>query len=124
MHLPNPSCRKDRMSNVRVLQMPTFKRAYKKLHRNQKAAVDKAVAVVVSDPSSGEEKKGDLAGIFVYKFDCINRQFLLAYEFDPATRLLHAVGVHENFYKNLKSIPTKSSPAHNPSGTPSSNHNM
>ena len=96
--MPNPLCRKDRMSNVRVLQMPMFKRVYKKLHRNQKAAVDKAVA----DPSSGEEKKGDLAGIFVYKFDCISQQFLLAYEYDPVTRTLHAVGVHENFYRDLK----------------------
>ena len=91
------------MSNVRVLQMPVFRRAYKKLRLNQKGAVDKAIAVVVSDPSSGEEKRGDLAGVFVYKFDCINQQFLLAYEFDSVTRLLHAVGVHENFYRDLKS---------------------
>lgn len=100
--MPNPLCRKDRMSNVRVLQMPVFRRAYKKLQRNQKAAVDKAIAAVVSDPLSGEEKKGDLAGVFVFKFDCLNQQFLLAYEFDPVTRLLHAVGVHENFYRDLK----------------------
>jgi hypothetical protein len=82
--------------------MPVFRQAYKKLHRNQKAAVDKAIEAVVSNPSSGEEKKGDLAGVFVYKFDCINQQFLLAYEFDQVTRLLHAVGIHENFYRNLK----------------------
>ncbi len=90
------------MNNVRILQMPMFKRAYKKLHRNQKAAVDKAVEAVVADPSLGEGKKGDLAGILVYKFDCITRQFLLAYEYDEATRTLHALGVHENFYRDLK----------------------
>ncbi len=100
--MPSPLYRKERMSNVRVVQMPVFKRAYKKLHRNQKAAVDKAVAAVVADPSSGEEKKGDLTGVFVYKFDCVNRQFLLAYEFDSVTRTLHAVGVHENYYRDLK----------------------
>jgi len=90
------------MSDVRVLQMPMFRRAYKKLHPNQKAAVDKAVAVIVADPSSGVEKRGDLAGVFIYKFECINQQFLLAYEYDPETRTLHAVGVHENFYRDLK----------------------
>lgn len=100
--MPSPLFRQERMSNVRVVQMPVFKRAYKKLHRNQKAAVDKAVAAVVTDPSSGEEKRGDLAGIFIYKFGCINQQFLLAYEYDPETRTLHAVGVHENFYRDLK----------------------
>lgn len=43
----NPSL----LGSVRVLQMPMFKRAYKKLHRNQKAAVDKAVAAVIANPS-------------------------------------------------------------------------
>ena len=90
------------MADFLVLQMPAFKRAYKKLHRNQRAAVDKAVAAVVADPTIGDEKKGDLAGIYVHKFDCVNRQFLLAYEYDPETRTLHAVGVHETFYRGLK----------------------
>jgi hypothetical protein len=90
------------MTEVRVLQMPMFRRVYKKLHRNQKAAVDGAIATVVADPSVGEEKKGDPAGIFVHKFDCVHQQFLLAYEYDPLSRTLHAVGVHENFYRDLK----------------------
>jgi len=90
------------MTDIRVLQMPPFRRAYKKLHRNQKAAVDNAVAAVIANPRLGEEKKGDLAGILVHKFDCVHQQFLLAYEYDPMTRTLYAVGVHENFYRDLK----------------------
>ena len=38
----------------------------------------------------------------VYKFDCVNQQYLLAYEYDPKTRILLALGVHENFYRDLK----------------------
>lgn len=90
------------MTEIQVLQANTFARAYKKLHRNQKDAVDQAVARVVKDPLLGEEKKGDLAGVFVFKFHCVNRLFLLAYEFDPATRILLLVGTHENFYRDLK----------------------
>jgi len=90
------------MTDVQVLQMPPFRRAYKKLHANQKAAVDRAVAAVVADPTLGDAKKADLAGVSVYKFDCVGQQFLLAYEFDPATRILFALGVHENFYRDLK----------------------
>ena len=49
-----------------------------------------------------QTKKGDLVGVYVYKFDCVNQQFLLAYEYDPTTRVLLLVGTHENFYRNLK----------------------
>ena len=90
------------MSSVKVLQMPEFKRAYKKLHANQKRAVDQAVIEVIHNPRIGEIKKGDLAGVYVHKFNCVNREFLLAYEFDIRSRMLLALGIHENFYRNLK----------------------
>ncbi len=90
------------MSEIIVLQMPDFKRAYKKLHPNQKSSVDKAIAEIVKNPNLGEVKKGDLAGVYVFKFNIINQQYLLAYEFDPSTRILLALGVHENFYRDLK----------------------
>lgn len=90
------------MAEVLVRQTNAFLRAYKKLHDNQKDAVDMAVANIVRDPASGEAKKGDLAGVCVYKFDCVNQQFLLAYEYDPASRTLLLLGAHENFYRNLK----------------------
>ena len=92
------------MTKISVLQTNTFLRAYKKLHNNQKDAVDQAVADVVQDPAIGDAKKGDLAGVYVYKFDCVNQMFLLAYEFDPNTRTLLLVGTHENFYRNLKRV--------------------
>jgi len=85
-----------------VLQSTSFRRAYKKLHPNQKADVDDAVAAIVVDPTLGEAKKGDLAGIYVYKFQCVGQLYLLAYEYDPSTRMLLLVGTHENFYRDLK----------------------
>ena len=75
---------------------------FKKLHLKQKAEVDQAVAAIVQDPTLGEAKKGDLAGVFVYKFKCNDQLTLLAYEYDPKTRLLLLLGSHENFYRNLK----------------------
>jgi mRNA interferase RelE/StbE len=87
---------------IRIVQASGFVRAYKRLHINQKDAVDVAVAVIVSQPEAGQAKKGDLAGVFVYKFDCVNQVYLLAYEYDPQTRVLLLVGAHENFYRNLK----------------------
>ena len=64
--------------------------------------VDKAIVTIVENPLLGELKKGDLDGVYVYKFDCIHQQFLLVYEWNPTTRILLALGVHENFYRNLK----------------------
>ncbi len=87
---------------VKVLQTNVFARAYKKLRSNQKDAVDKAVALIIQNPNLGEEKKGDLSGVFIYKFDCVNQLYLLAYEFAPSTRVLLLVGTHENLYRALK----------------------
>ena len=87
---------------VQVFQTNLFSRRYKKLHLKQKAEVDQAVAAIVQDPTLGEAKKGDLAGVFVYKFKCNDQLALLAYEYDPKTRLLLLLGSHENFYRNLK----------------------
>lgn len=90
------------MAEIQVLQTNAFLRAYKKLHNNQKDAVDQAVADIIRDSVIGEAKKGDLTGVYVHKFDCVNQLFLLAYEYDPTTRMLLLVGTHENFYRNLK----------------------
>ena len=89
-------------SKIAVFQEREFKVAYKKLHSNQKESVKAAIRRIIEDPEAGEEKKGDLRGVFVYKFKCLDRQFLLACTWDPATRTLLALGVHENFYRDVK----------------------
>lgn len=89
-------------ADVQVLQSAMFKRAYKRLHPNQKADVDDAVECIILNPGIGEAKKGDLAGVFVHKFSCTGQLTLLAYEYDPGTRLLLLLGSHENFYRDLK----------------------
>ena len=82
--------------------MPLFKKAYKKLHSTEKKSVDDAIREIIKNPLAGEEKKGDLAGIFIYKFKFSTKEFLLAYEWNQKLRLLLALGVHENFYRDLK----------------------
>ncbi len=82
--------------------MPSFKRVYKKLTNSHKVIVNQAISSIIKNPNIGEEKRGDLAGVFVYKFKIDRQEFLLAYEWDPAQRILLALGVHENFYRDLK----------------------
>lgn len=90
------------MADVTVLQMPAFKRVYKKLATSHQTVVDAAVRTIVANPEIGEAKKGDLAGVRVDKFPLNRQQMLLAYEWDPKTRVLLLLGSHENFYRDLK----------------------
>ena len=87
---------------IQVTQSSAFARGYKKLHQRQKQDVDAAVNVVIAAPHAGELKRGDLAGVYVYKFKSQTQLMLLAYEFDPKTRHLLLLGSHENFYRELK----------------------
>ena len=89
---------------VAVFQSPTFKKAVKKLKANQKKDLDVAVKKLMADPDLGELKKGDLSFLRVYKFKMSKQLTLLGYSFDDGVLILElmALGVHENFYRDLK----------------------
>jgi len=90
------------MNDIEILQMPLFKRAYKKLHPKEIAAVQEAVRTLVDNPEIGARKKGDLNDIHVDKFKVNRQEILLAYEWNKKQRILIALGTHENFYRDLK----------------------
>lgn len=88
---------------MRILVTPTFERAVKKLHKQQKTALDEAVRAIVGQPEAGETKAGDLADVQIYKLRMGNLLCLLAYRvLDENTLKLLMVGPHENFYRDLK----------------------
>ncbi|MDF1579684.1 MAG: type II toxin-antitoxin system RelE/ParE family toxin [Desulfuromonadales bacterium] len=91
---------------TQVLQTPTFKKAVKKLHQNQKKDLDKAVKGLIEDPLLGEQKKGDLSFLRVHKFKMNKQSTLLGYSYQDGkvTLELMALGSHENFYRDIKSI--------------------
>ena len=90
--------------NWDVRQTRRFARIYKKLHDNIVTEVDAAIEVVAASPDIGEQKKGDLAELWVYKFRCLGQLYLLGYTRDDGVRLIYleSVGPHENFYRDLK----------------------
>ena len=89
-------------SEIYVLQTPLFVRQKKKIRKNQIIELDKAVKEIVTNPNIGEQKRGDLSDIWVSKFRAGNNQYLLAYKWDKESRILIALGTHENFYRDLK----------------------
>ena len=89
---------------LKVLTYSSFNKVIKKLHKNSKADLDKAIRHLLENPVIGELKKGDLAGVRVYKFKMAQQPTLLAYIYDEKEKsiTLIALGSHENFYRNLK----------------------
>ncbi|MDR0934000.1 MAG: type II toxin-antitoxin system RelE/ParE family toxin [Burkholderiaceae bacterium] len=95
------------MTGMKILIAPSFDRSLKKLHARDKETVDRAIREIASSPLIGQEKKGDLAGVFVHKFKVNKQEVLLAYRLHPGKNnpqelVLLSLGSHENFYTALK----------------------
>ena len=88
----------------RIIQTAKFEKSVKKLKMNQKADLDEAIRKIAADPSIGDQKKGSLSHLQVYKFKMVKQLTLLAYYFDQGELVLELVsfGSHENFYRNLE----------------------
>ena len=90
------------MDKIQILQTNLFARQKKKLKKNQVADLDKAIQELIAHPKIGQQKSGDLSEVWVYKFPILKQQYLLAYTWDEKSRTLIALGVHENFYRDIK----------------------
>jgi len=66
--------------------------------------LDKAVKGLMKDPKLGEQKKGDLAFLRVYKFKMAKQLMLLGYSYQDKAIVLELIALnsHENFYRDLK----------------------
>ena len=90
---------------MEIIQTNRFKKAYKKLHINQLQEVNKAIEKIIRNPKIGEQKKGSLSWLRVYKFKVQGQLVLLGYsveEKDEYIITLASIGSHENFYRDLK----------------------
>lgn len=89
---------------MRIIQSCSFLKTLKRLYNNQKQYVDEAVHLIQKNPTIGQLKTADLAGLRVYKFRMLSQLSLLAYSYDDIsdTLCLEALGSHENFYRDLK----------------------
>lgn len=87
---------------MKIIQSSKFERTVKKFTTLQKKTLDKHILKIIEDTSIGDEKKGDLKGVFIYKFKIGNTQYLLAYRCDADALELLMIGPHENYYRDLK----------------------
>jgi mRNA interferase RelE/StbE len=87
---------------MKILQSRSFENKVKRFTSKEKAALDQEIKKICDDPRIGEEKKGDLKGIFIYKFKMKTSQYLLSYRWNNKDLELIMLGPHENYYRDLK----------------------
>ena len=90
--------------SLKIKQTWSFQRIVKRLNRQQKVDLDKAVRDIAKAPESGNLKSGDLDFVRVHKFKMNKQLALLAYTYEEKllTLTLLYLGSHENFYRDLK----------------------
>jgi mRNA interferase RelE/StbE len=88
---------------MKIYQSRSFENKVKKLSKEEKELLDDEIRKIADSPLIGEEKKGDLRGIYVHKFKIKSLQYLLSYRMIKSDMELIMIGPHENYYKDLKS---------------------
>ena len=88
---------------MKIYQSRLFEKKVKKMPKGEKAALDREVRSIVENPNIGEEKKGDLKGVFIHKFKLKTILYLLSYRKTGVDLELIMIGSHENYYRDLKS---------------------
>lgn len=80
------------------------KKYIKKIREKQlKKLYEEAFVTILNQPyTSGDLKRGDLAGIFVYSFFYQKTEYRLAYVIENDIVVFLLAGTHENFYRELK----------------------
>ena len=87
---------------MRIIQSRTFEKSVRRLRKQEKAVLDRQVLKIAKDPSIGQEKRGELRGVFVHKFKIYATQYLLSYRMAETDALeLIMIGPHENYYRDL-----------------------
>lgn len=87
---------------MHIYQSRSFEKKVKKLSKTEKDTLDREIRRIAENPGIGEEKKGDLRGIFVHRFKLKTTQYLLAYRKAGGDLELVMIGPHENYYRDLK----------------------
>jgi len=87
---------------MKIYQSRSFEKTVKKFTKVEKDSLDHEIRIIAENPDVGEEKKGDLKGVFVHKFKLKTTQYLLAYRKANEELELIMIGSHENYYRDLK----------------------
>lgn len=86
-----------------IYQSRSFENKVKKFNSKEKSGLDDEIRKIAQNLFIGVEKKGDLKSVFVHKFKIKATLYLLSYQIVADGLELIMIGVHENYYRDLKS---------------------
>jgi mRNA interferase RelE/StbE len=87
---------------MRIYQSRSFEKKVKKMSKPEKGSLDREIKRIAGKSGIGKEKKGDLRGVFVHKFKFKTTQYLLANRMVAGDLELVMIGLHENYYRDMK----------------------
>ncbi|MEW6102976.1 MAG: type II toxin-antitoxin system RelE/ParE family toxin [bacterium] len=87
---------------MKIYQSKIFESKAKRFSKQEKEILDEEVKRIIENPLVGEEKRGDLRGIYIHKFKIKALQYLLSYRMINDELELIMIGSHENYYRDLK----------------------
>jgi len=87
---------------LNIYQSRLFEKKIKKFNKQEKEILDNVIEQIANNPSIGDMKKGDLMGVYVYKFKIKTVEYLLAYRMKNNNLELIMIEPHENYYRDLK----------------------
>jgi mRNA-degrading endonuclease RelE of RelBE toxin-antitoxin system len=97
-------CAEKTEPEIDVFQSRRFEKKFNSLNAQEQEIVDEQIELIIGNPESGEQKKGDLAFLRVHKFRMNSQQYLLGYSWVEQKLELYmlSLGSHENFYDDQK----------------------
>lgn len=87
---------------MKIYQSGSFEKKVKKMSKSEKEVLDQEVKKIIENPAIGEEKRGDIKGVFVHKFKLKTALYLLSYRKIGDDLELVMIGPHENYYRDVK----------------------
>lgn len=87
---------------MRIIQSRSFEKRVRRFRKQEKKVLDRQIRTILADPGIGQEKRGELRGVFVHKFKIQTIQYLLSYLLKNADTLeLIMISPHEKYYRDL-----------------------
>jgi mRNA-degrading endonuclease RelE of RelBE toxin-antitoxin system len=89
-------------NNMAVYKTKRFTNALERLAEGDQALIEDAIDSVIANPLIGDQKKGDLKHLRVFKTDIRETEYLIGYNWDSGRLTLHLLqlGTHENYYRD------------------------
>lgn len=87
---------------MKIYQSRIFESKIKRFSKQEKEILDDEIKMIIENPFAGEEKKGDLRGVYIHKFKVKTIQYLLSFRMINDGLELIMIGPHENYYRDLK----------------------